>query len=221
MKLSALTAVAGGLAAAAFAGPAAADSISFGDYFFYGGSLANGFASVTDNHVGYSIGGPGSGFGLLQQLPPGAPPPCAQSACPAGDWSGQFVPDAFVLYDNGAPGPVTIGFTSPIHRFSGFTAQPNDLGAYTATLTAYDGATQVAQSRISGDNTGLDPSTAAYFNVHARSITSVVISVTNDAGGIGIGSDNAGIPEPEIWSLMLAGSALAGAALRRRRRAAA
>lgn len=192
----------------AMAPRASADSISFGDYFMIGDTLANGFTSVTDDGIPYSVSGPGTGFKLLGEN------------APVNGWSGEFKLGVFVLYDLGASGAVTITFGSPISSFSGFAAQANAFGPYSAKLLAYNGATEVASSAYDSTNFGGPPGTIPYFSVAAPQITSVVISTTNDSAGIGLGSDNPGIPEPATWTLMTLGLAALGGALRGRARTA-
>ena len=193
------------LAMLGLAAPAAADSFSFGDYFFPGDMEGNGFSSVTDQGTSYSVGGPGGGFQFLSQGEPGAYP-----------WDGQFRQGVLVLYDDDAAGAVTITFGAPVDSITGLAAQPLAAGAYTATLTAFDGATVLGSSAYSSVNGPGPQGSIPYFSFFSPDITSIEISTTNDSQGIGLGSDNAGIPEPSAWALMLAGFGGLGAALRRR-----
>ena len=186
--------------------PAQAESFSFGDFFVAGQTAANGFSSVTDQATPYSASGPGTGFTFLQQ---GAPD--------ADGWAGDFKKDVLVLYDDGASGAVTIAFTSPVDSITGLAAEPELSGPYTATLTAYHGGALLGTSTYSGA-AGAGEGTISYFDFSASGITSIVISTTNDAGGIGIGSDNPGIPEPASWALMLLGFGAVGGGMRARRR---
>ena len=188
--------------------PAQAESFSFGDFFFAGQTAANGFSSVTDQATPYSASGPGAGFTFLQQGGSGA-----------DGWAGDFKPDVLVLYDDGASGAVTIAFSSPVDSITGLAAEPKLGGAYTATLTAFDGGALLGSSSYSSVS-GKGEGTISYFDFSAPGITSIVISTTNDSGGIGIGSDNPGIPEPASWALMLLGFGAVGGGMRARRRRA-
>jgi hypothetical protein len=198
--------VAAGLSASA---PACADSFSFGDYFFPGDVAANGFGSVTDQGTPYTVSGPGDGFQFLSQ----------GGRSPIG-WDGQFKPLVLVLYDDGAPGPVTIGFRSPVDGITGLAAQPFATGPYIATIEAFSGGVLIQSDSYASDNQPGPQGSIPYFRLNATGITSIVISTTNDGAGIGIGSDNPGIPEPSAWALMMLGLGAIGALSRRRRRLA-
>jgi hypothetical protein len=194
--------LAAGLALSARA--AMAESFSFGDFFFAGDTEGNSFSSITDQGTSYSVTGPGAGFTFLSQSPVGP-----------NNWSGIFRSWVLVLSDNGAPGSVAITFDSPVDSITGFAAQPVATGPFVATLQAFDGSTLVGTSSYAADNNGIE-GTIPYFSLTAPGITSIVISTTNDSLGIGLGSDNPGIPEPGAWALMLVGFGGLGAALRRR-----
>lgn len=197
------------LALVALAGPAAAESFSFGDDFFAGDVEANGFSSITDQGTNYSVSGPGTGFQFLIQGEPGPYP-----------WDGQFRQGVLALYDGDTAGAVTITFGAPVDSITGLAAQPLAAGAYTATLTAFDGTTVLGSSSFSSVNGPGPQGSIPYFSFASPGITSIEISTTNDSRGIGIGSDNPGIPEPSAWALMLAGFGGLGVALRRRERRA-
>lgn len=186
------------------AAPAAAESFSFGDYFFPGDMEGDGFSSFTDQGTSYLIDDPGGSFQFFGQGEPGA-----------FSWNGQFRQNVLVLYDDDAAGAVTVTFDSPVDSITGLAAQPLAPGAYTATLTAFDGATVLGTSTYSSINGPGPQGSIPYFSLFSPGITSIEISTTNDSQGIGIGSDNAGIPEPSAWALMLAGFGALGAALRR------
>lgn len=185
----------------ALAGSASADSLSFGDYYFQGDTLGNGFSSFTDEGVVYQAFGPGTGFTVLTE---------------GSGWLGEFAPHNTLLFDNGAAGAVTINFQSPITRISGLSAQPNLVGAYTATLDAYDGAVLLGSISYSGFNALGPEGTIPEFDFASAGITSIVVSTTNDGAGFAIGG-GPGIPEPSAWALMLVGFGGLGLAMRARR----
>ena len=182
-------------------GRATADSISFGDYFFPGDHLANGFASFTDGIVPFTVSGPGSGFVVEVE---------------GGGFLGQFAHNTTVIVDNSAPGAVTIAFGSPIDSITNLAVQPIDFGPYTATLTAYDGATIVGSEFYTSFNAPGEEGSIPYFSLAAPGITSITLSSSNDGGGIAIGG-GFGIPEAPAWAMMLSGFGLIGAAVRNRR----
>jgi hypothetical protein len=203
VKARFLSVAAGALGAVALVGPARADSISFGDYFFPGDDLANGFSSSTDGNVPYQASGPGTGFTVVLE---------------GQGWAGEFVRYTTLIFDDGAAGAVTISFSSPITGITDLAAEPALPGPYTAYLDAYDGAVLVGSSSYSGVHAGGPEGTIPGFDVSAPEITSIVISTTNDTDGIAIGG-GLGIPEPGAWALMLVGLGGLGAALRAKRQA--
>ncbi len=198
-----LTSISGAaLLALSWIGPARADSFSFGDYFFPGDMPANGFSSFTDEGVGYQASGPGDGFTVYTE---------------GHGWMGEFVHDTTLLYDDGAPGAVTITFQSPIDSIMGLSAEPELYGAYTATMKVYDGAVLLGSSAYSSFNgPGLEGTIPTFGFAHPG-ITSIVIDTTNDDLGFAIGG-GAGIPEPLSWVLMTVGFGGLGLVTRSRRR---
>ena len=141
-----------------------------------------------------------------------------QSEPGAYPWDGQFRRGVLVLYDDDASGAVIITFGAPVDSITGLVAQPLAPGAYTATLTAYAGVLgTLTFSNVNGPG---PQGTIPYFSFASPGITSIEISTTNDSQGIGSGSDNAGIPEPWAWALMLAGFGGLGVVMGRRGRRA-
>ena len=158
----------------------------------------------------FTIKGPGAGFQVVS--------PFNQR----GHW---FTPlnDVRVplLYDNGAPGAVTVSFqpfvTAPYPSAVGAYFEDYSPGPYSATLTAYDGNTVVGSQTLSGVAGSTDGTQAfVSFFLRAPVITSFVITSTNDGQGWAIGGAPA--PEPATWTMLFVGFAGLGAALRARRR---
>jgi hypothetical protein len=129
----------GGLAAVAFlaVGRASADTIDFGQFGPDGTVLANTLTGVTVGGVDFTIIGPGNGFLRVDANTPDWTP----SAFPVG--TNLLLDDPSNLPDGG---PVTIDFSSPISSITSLAAEPNELVAYTATLTAYHGSTPIGSA---------------------------------------------------------------------------
>ncbi len=104
------------------------------------------------------------------------------------DWAGNFNPGADVLWDSGiylpdgtwvGNGPLTVTFSSP-QRGLGFQIMPDELGAFTASMCAYDSSnTQLGCSSFSGLASQFDQAIPVGLYDDTQEISSVVI----DAGG--------------------------------------
>lgn len=191
----------GALACLGMTGPAHADSFSFGDFFLPGDTLPNGFSSTTDGGVPYQASGPGTGFTVVSE---------------GHEWSGEFPHNLILLYDNGAPGAVTISFASPVDSITGLSAEPALPGAYDATMWVYDAGGLVGSSTYSSVNGPGPEGSIPMFAFFHPGITSIVIETSNDGLGFALGG-GAGIPEPAAWTMMLIGFGGLGLLTRRRR----
>lgn len=192
-------------------GAAHADNINFAQFGADGTGLGNSVTGTTTGGVGFTLIGPGSGFTILGQCP--GPPACG--------WSGNFPNATSVLYDNGVSGPVTIDFNTPISSISELGVEANLFGPYTATLQAYDGMTLVGTDTVSSVS-AYAPGTVVSFNFSSPTITSIVISTTDDYEGFGLGGSGGtggyDVPEPATWAMLLVGFGAIGAAMRSSRR---
>jgi hypothetical protein len=195
--------------ALAIAAPAAADSIYMGQFGSDGTVLPNVVSGVTEDGVGFTLTGLGSGFTVFLE---------------GVDWSGQFDPGVHVLFTNvfnhSLSGVVTINFDHPIASISQLFAQANITGTYGGTLNIFDNSTMIGQLFTNSDNElGPEGSLPAFSDFVAPAgtvITSLTLTTTNAFSGIAIGG--ADVPEPASWAIMVVGFAGLGASLRRRRR---
>jgi hypothetical protein len=190
------TVLGAGLAAVAFlvVGRASADTIDFGQFGPDGTVLANTLTGVTVGGVDFTIIGPDNGFLRVDANTP--------------DWTqSEFPVGANLVYDLPGSGPVTIDFSTPISSITSLAAEPLNLGTYIATLTAYDGLTEIGSARYSSTTPGA-PGSIPTLNFSAPSITSIVIDTTNDSAGFALGTVvAASVPEPSTWALLLCGFA--------------
>jgi hypothetical protein len=126
---------------------------------------------------------------------------------------------------------VTIDFASPIASILHLEAQANDYGSYTASLTAFNGATNLGTVSYNAFNDLFSEGSIPYLDFSAPAITRIVIATTNDGAGFALGGTGGvgneppgvgagGVPEPASWAMMLIGFGGLGGALRSRRRAA-
>lgn len=187
-------AAAGSLILAATA--AEADTIYFGQFGSDLALLGNTVAGVTAGGTPFTLTSPGNG----------------NTRVTAGvTWNPtSFSTSSRLLYDDqhSLPdaGPITIVFASPIRSITHLSAEPNIIGGYTATLSAYDGATLLGVSTYFDPGAGLG--TIPSFSFSAPDITSVVIDTTDDGTGFALGGN---VPEPSTWTLMVVGLGGVGA----------
>lgn len=195
------------------ASPANADFINFAQFGPTGTALGSPTTGTTVGGVPFSISDTGNaGFTEFCEDK-------SRLCAPTFTWAGEFFLDEVILFNNGAVSPVDLSFATPITSLTDLQAQSNAPGAFTETLTAYDGSTVVDTDSADWTNgvsgppgEGTIPTLSVAF---AGGITSISISTTNDSegfalGGIG-GVNNSGVPEPSTWGVMAIG--LAGLSL--------
>jgi hypothetical protein len=189
-------------------GPASADTLDLSQFLPEYSLFVSPLSGVTADGVGYSISSPNDLFLTLVE---------------GSSWEGTFDSGATVLFDFLGPGSVEVTFSTPITTLS-LAAEPNASGAYSETMTAFNGAAVVDSVTVDGLSTDTGEGTAVLMTVTADAITSVLISTTNDDLGIGL-SDTGGaappVPEAPTWAMLGLGFAgLAAAGLRAARRRA-
>ncbi|HXA38151.1 MAG TPA: PEPxxWA-CTERM sorting domain-containing protein [Phenylobacterium sp.] len=208
MKLH-FVAAAAAVALAALAAPAFADSIDFAQFGPVGTNVANGATGLTFDGVTFTINGPNSGFTEYKE---------------GTNWNGEFAHGETILFDGFGSGGVTIDFGTAVTSILHLEAQANLSGAYTATMTAFDGLTNLGSVSYNANNDLVSEGTIPYLDFSAPSITRVVVTTTNDGEGFalggtgGVGNAPPGVPEPATWAMMLVGFGGLGAVLRTRRR---
>ena len=207
--------------AALLAAPAFADSINFAQFGPQGTSVSNGATGTTYGGDTFTISDSGAGFSEYIE-------DYSHTVNGGGyTWAGEFANGETILFNNADTGLTTISFATPVSSIQDVEAQANDGGAYTATLTAYSGTTDLGSVSYDAINNPGDPAvegTIPNLNFYGSGITSFTITTTNNGGGFalgGVGGLNnppppiSGVPEPSTWLLMLAGIGGIGLALRK------
>lgn len=205
-KILALTAV---IPALALAAPAMADSINFAQFGTPVASVASPASGVTNGGVAFTITSPNGSFLEYQE---------------GTSWTGEFSRGENILYDQSGPGAVTIDFASPVSSILHLEAEANAYGAFTETLSAFNGASFLGSVSTSAFNyfDTAHEGTLPYLTFSAPVITSIAISTTNDSLGLalggtgGTGNPTSGVPEPATWAMLVSGFALIGASFRRK-----
>src|SRR5438034_7235989 len=137
-------------------------------------------------------------------------------------WDGIFTIGEHLLANRGT-GEMDFSQT-PIAGF-GTAIQADTQGPYTATLSAFDGATLLGSLTVSGDNTSAENGTAPFAGItdSVAEITSIVITNTgtfeNSFGidSLSLRTAPVPLPVPEPASWILLSSALLGFGVVRRR----
>jgi hypothetical protein len=189
----------------AFAVPASADSINWGQWG-YGGFLGP-LSGVTTDGVDFTITSPGTGFNVLQQ---------------GGGWSGIFPTGVPVLWDGETSGDDTITFATPITSLT-LAAESNDYGTFNEYMFAYDASsTLVDAANVLGLTSTYAPGTETFFTAAGSGIVTINVGTSNDAGGFGLGGGSVStVPEPSTWAMMALGFAGLGFAGYRKAKASA
>jgi len=206
LKLLALASV------AILAIPAAgyADTINFSQFGPDDTSLPSPLTGTTVGGVGVTLTGPVAGPSSFTVLTQGT------------TWLGAFPAGTPVLFDGSNPGTVHLSFTTALTSLA-LAVQSNNSGAFTGTLTVFNGVTEVGTISAAGLECGGTTScgSAPLLSLTVSGgFTSAVIGTTNDDGGFAMGGSGgsapAGIPEPA--SLTLMGAGLLGLGVFRRKR---
>jgi hypothetical protein len=186
----------------ATASVALADTINFTQFGSDDGlnNLPNSISGTTLGGVGLTIIGPGNGFVPVEAGVNWAP--------------SQFATGSELLEDEAYPqspsingsGPVTIKFATPITSITSLAAETAIFGPYTATLTAYDGATLLGASSYTIPGVG-PPGSIPSLAFSAAAITSITIGTTNDSQGFALGPSSNPVvtPLPSTWTMLTAG----------------
>jgi hypothetical protein len=130
-------------------------------------------------------------------------------------WNGNFAPGDPVLYVGnsfgGGLGPITIDFGSQLLSAFGSQIQSTPVGAFTAELDIYNGATLEGTVTENGTSTFANDGTAIFIGLTSNiDFNKVVISVPTGSGipnDFGINqADFIPVPEPSTLLLLTAGA---------------
>jgi hypothetical protein len=131
-------------------------------------------------------------------------------------WNGNFAPGAELLWTQGANGPMSLVFNSPISAF-GTQIQSDLFGFFTGVISAYDPSNNLLGSfNFSGTSTANADNSAPFIGVMSTfSIGSIVLSVSTGNPGVydedfainqvrlnGTGTIGPVVPEPATLTLL-------------------
>jgi hypothetical protein len=136
-------------------------------------------------------------------------------------WFGSFAPGAQLLWSGEfAPDTITITFAQAVMAV-GAQIQSNLLAPFTARITLNDGSFFDINGTPDQNEGNTNPFLGASSD--SANISSITFSMVNSGDfGFAIGGlqlITAPTPEPSTWAMMIIGFGIAGAAMRRRKRA--
>jgi len=138
------------------------------------------------------------------------------------DWGGNFAAGDDLLWTNSpGQGPLVLAFSSGVYQ-AGVQIQADYVGAFAATIDAYNGSTWLGTFSENGVSNGNGDNSAIYLGIQdlsGRNINKVVIglsSCTQDCGDFAVNQLSLTTPEPGTLVLLASGMlGLAGAVRRR------
>jgi hypothetical protein len=92
-------------------------------------------------------------------------------------WTGSFSLNDFLLSNADTGDPITFTFNTPVQGVGTFV-QGDIFGAFSVTLTAYSGATNLGSFSVNGTNTGAEDGSAPFLGVlsDTANITNIVLT---------------------------------------------
>lgn len=144
-------------------------------------------------------------------------------------WTGSFPLNDFLLWNADTGDPITFAFSTPVQGVGTFV-QGDIFGAFSVTLTAYDGATNLGSFTVNGTNTGAEDGSAPFLGIASdmSNITKIVLTELDVSPNnlaidtLYLTAPSASTPEPGtlgMTALLVAAAMILYRTPRRRRRA--